>query len=172
MKVILIDVISKLGKIGDVVEVKNGYARNFLIPNKKAICFTEENYKLYEAEKKYYEQENFKKLEVANKVKLALNGKNIVVIENASDDGRLYGSVNSTLISSKINDMIGEKLVDKSSLFMSKPIKETGVYDITLSLHNDLSFNVKLVVTRSESEAHALLNPKKSKSKKNESESS
>lgn len=166
MKVILIDVLPKLGKIGDVVVVKNGYAKNFLIPNKKAICYTNDNYKTFEAKKNHFEQESAKKLDVANKVKSALEGKNIIIIENASDDGRLYGSVNSAVICSKINEVIGEKLVEKSSIFLSKPIKEVGIYDLKLALHSESVFVIKLVVSRSDSEAHALLNPsKKSKSK-------
>jgi len=166
MKVILIDVLPKLGKIGDVVVVKNGYAKNFLIPNKKAICFTNDNYKTFEAKKNHFELESAKKLDISNKVKSALEGKDIVIIENASDDGRLYGSVNSSVISSKINEAVGEKLVEKSSIFLNKPIKEVGIYDIKLVLHSESAFVIKLVVSRSDSEAQALLNPsKKSKSK-------
>jgi len=161
MKVILIDVLPKLGKIGDVVVVKNGYAKNFLIPNKKAICFTNDNYKTFEAKKNHFELESAKKLDISNKVK-----SDIVIIENASDDGRLYGSVNSSVISSKINEAVGEKLVEKSSIFLNKPIKEVGIYDIKLVLHSESAFVIKLVVSRSDSEAQALLNPsKKSKSK-------
>jgi len=172
MKVILIDALPKLGKIGDIVVVKNGYAKNFLIPNKKAICFTEENYKAFEGKKHEFEQESVKRLEGASKIKALTEGKNIIIIENASDDGRLYGSVNSSLIASKINELIGEKLVEKSAIFLNKPIKETGIYEAKLALHSDLAISVKLVVSRSESEAQALLNPKKPAKAKEESESS
>ncbi len=172
MKVILIDALPKLGKIGDIVVVKNGYAKNFLIPNKKAICFTEENYKAFEGKKHEFEQESVKRLEGASKIKALTEGKNIIIIENASDDGRLYGSVNSSLIASKINELIGEKLVEKSAIFLNKPIKEIGIYEAKLALHSDLAISVKLVVSRSESEAQALLNPKKPAKAKEESESS
>lgn len=172
MKVILIDALPKLGKIGDVVVVKNGYAKNFLIPNKKAICFSEENYKAFEGKKHEFEQESVKRLEGASKIKALTEGKNIIIIENASDDGRLYGSVNSSLIASKINELIGEKLVVKSSIFLNKPIKETGIYEAKLAIHSDLSITVKLVVSRSESEAQALLNPKKPAKAKEENETS
>lgn len=172
MKVILIDALPKLGKIGDVVVVKNGYAKNFLIPNKKAICFTEENYKSFESKKHEFEQESIARLEGASKIKALTEGKNIIIIENASDDGRLYGSVNSSLIASKINELIGEKLVEKSAIFLNKPIKETGIYEVKLALHSELSISVKLVVSRTESEAQALLNPKKPAKAKEESESS
>lgn len=171
MKVILIEALPKLGKIGDVVVVKNGYAKNYLIPNKKAICYNVENYKSFEAKKSHFEQESAIKLEIGNKAKSLLEGKNIIIIENASDDGRLYGSVNSTVISSKINEVIGEKLVDKSAIFLTKPIKEVGIFDLKLALHNELSFVIKLVVSRSDSEANALLNPpKKSKVKDKEND--
>ena len=172
MKVILIDALPKLGKIGDVVVVKNGYAKNFLIPNKKAICFTEENYKSFESKKHEFEQGSIARLEGASKIKALTEGKNMIIIENASDDGRLYGSVNSSLIASKINELIGEKLVEKSAIFLNKPIKETGIYEAKLALHSELSISVKLVVSRTESEAQALLNPKKPAKAKEESESS
>jgi len=166
MKVILIDNLPKLGKIGDTVVVKNGFAKNFLIPNKKAICFTEENYKSFAEKKSQYEQSNIHKLEFANKVKGLVEGKSIIIIENASDDGRLYGSVNSSLIANKINDSIAEKLIEKSSIYLSKPIKETGIFNAKIALHNEVDINIKLVVSRSDSEAQALLNPvKKSKFK-------
>ena len=172
MKVILIDVLPKLGKIGDVIVVKNGYAKNFLIPNKKAICFSDENYKAFEGKKHEFEQESVKKLEGASKIKALTEGKNVIIIENASDDGRLYGSVNSSLIANKINELIGEKLVAKSAIFLNKPIKEVGVYEAKLAIHSDLAIAVKLVVSRSESEALALLNPKKPAKAKEESETS
>jgi large subunit ribosomal protein L9 len=172
MKVILIDALPKLGKIGDVVVVKNGYAKNFLIPNKKAICFTEENYKSFESKKHEFEQGSIARLEGASKIKALTEGKNIIIIENASDDGRLYGSVNSSLIASKINELIGEKLVEKSAIFLNKPIKETGIYEAKLALHSELSISVKLVVSRTESEAQALLNPKKPAKAKEEYEHS
>ncbi len=172
MKVILIDALPKLGKIGDVIVVKNGYAKNFLIPNKKAICFTEENYKSFESKKHEFEQGSIARLEGASKIKALTEGKNIIIIENASDDGRLYGSVNSSLIASKINELIGEKLVEKSAIFLNKPIKEIGIYEAKLALHSELSISVKLVVSRTESEAQALLNPKKPAKAKEESESS
>ena len=172
MKVILIDALPKLGKIGDVVVVKNGYAKNFLIPNKKAICFSDENYKAFEGKKHEFEQESIKKLEGASKIKALTEGKNVIIIENASDDGRLYGSVNSSLIANKINELIGEKLVAKSAIFLNKPIKETGIYEAKLAIHSDLAITVKLVVSRSESEAQALLNPKKPAKAKEDSETS
>ncbi|MBP7709777.1 MAG: 50S ribosomal protein L9 [Rickettsiales bacterium] len=157
MKIILISTISNLGKIGDVVEVKNGYAKNFLIPNKKAICFTANSYKIFESRKQEFEQENQKNLEGAAKVKQSINGKDVVIIKNASDDGRLYGSVSSADIAAKVNEIIGAKNVSRADIFLKKPIKEIGVYQVRLAPHSEVSFEVRLIVTRSESEIEALL---------------
>ena len=166
MKIILISAVSKLGKIGDIVEVTNGYAKNFLIPSKKAICFTSANYKVFEAKKAEFEQAHINNLDSASKVKAKVAGKDLVIIENASDDGRLYGSVSSSVIAAKINEMLGEKLVSRADVFLKKPIKEIGVYVVKLNPHSDISFDVRAIVTRSESEIEALLRG----GKKNKSE--
>lgn len=165
MKVILITAVSSLGKIGDVVEVKNGYAKNFLIPSKKAICFTPNNNKIFETRKHEFEQANLKNLDVAGKVKAKIAGKDVVIIENASDDGRLYGSVSSAIIAAKINEIIAEKLVSRADIFLKKPIKEIGVYEVRINLHSESVFDVRLIVTRSESEIEALLKADKKGSK-------
>jgi large subunit ribosomal protein L9 len=161
MKIILIDSLTKLGKIGDIVEVKNGYGKNYLIPSKKAIHYSVNNYKTFEEKKHEFEAKSSDKLNRANNTKSLLDNKNIIIIENASDDGRLYGSVNSSAIVNKINEVLGSKIVDKSELNLSKPIKEIGIYSAKLNLHSDLSIDIKLVVSRSDSEALAMLNPKK-----------
>ena len=170
MKIILISAVSNLGRIGDVVEVKNGYAKNFLIPNKKAICFTVNNSKIFESRKHEFEQENIKNLDGAAKVKAQIEGKDIIIIENASDDGRLYGSVSSAVIAAKINEIIGEKNVSRADIFLIKPIKEIGVYDVKLNLHSELAFSVRLIVTRSESEIEALIKASKKGNKSSEVE--
>jgi len=165
MKVILTARVSNLGQIGDIVEVKNGYAKNFLIPNKKAICQTVNNQKLFDSRKAEFEKANENALSLANQVKNKIFGNNIVIIENASDDGRLYGSVSSTVIAMKINEFLKEKIVEKTSIFLSKPIKDIGVYSVKIDLHSDVVFNLKLVVSRSESEVDALIKAEE-KSKK------
>lgn len=161
MKIILISAVSNLGKIGEVVEVKNGYAKNFLIPNKKAICFTVNNYKIFESKKHEFEQENQKNLEGASSVKDKIAGKDVIIIENASDDGRLYGSVNSAIIATKINEIVGGKFISRTDIFLKKPIKEIGIYSIKLTPHSEVSFDVRLIVSRSESEIAALLKAEK-----------
>jgi len=171
MKVILTESVNKLGKIGDVIAVKDGYAKNFLIPKKKAICYSENNYRVFESKKTDYEKLNLNNLESANKVKEKVNGKNIVIIQNASDDGRLYGSVNSNVIANRINEVIAEKLVSRSEVFLKKPIKEIGVYDVKLGLHSDVEIVLKLAVSRTESEAEILFNPELKKAKAQQAKS-
>lgn len=169
MKIILTSDVSKLGKIGDIIAVANGYAKNFLIPSGKAICYTPANYKVFESKKAEFEQANLKNLDSASKAKAKVAGKDLIIIENASDDGRLYGSVSSSLIAARINELLGEKLVSRTDIFLAKPIKEIGVYQVKLNLHSDVSFEVRAIVTRSESEVEALLRGgKKDKETKSE----
>lgn len=168
MKIILTAAVSKLGKIGDVVEVKNGYAKNFLIPSKKAICFTANNYKIFESKKQEFEAQNNDDFAAATKIKDSLAGKDVIIIENASDDGRLYGSVNSSTIASKINDVLKQKSVARGNIFLKKPIKDIGIYEIGVVLHSDVEISVRLIVTRSESEVEALLKAERKSEKKSE----
>ena len=157
MQVILISK-TNLGNIGDVVTVKNGYARNFLIPRKKAICYNAANYKSFEEKKKQFEAENKNNVEVANKIKDNINNKDIIVIENASDDGRLYGSVNTTVIAAKINKFLDKgQSISRSNIVLSKPIKEVGVYIIKIDLHSEVVFDLRLIVSRNQSEVQSLI---------------
>ncbi len=174
MKIILIAAVSNLGRIGDVIEVKNGYAKNFLIPNKLAISFSENNFKIFESRKQEFEKANEHSLDSASKVKAKIAGKDIIIIENASDDGRLYGSVTSAVIAARINEVYGEKAINRNNIFLKKPIKEIGIYEVKVAPHSDIEFNIRLAVSRSESEAESLLkgedkNQKKS-AKKEEKE--
>jgi len=170
MKIILIAAVSNLGKIGDVVEVKNGYAKNFLIPNKRAICFTTNNYKIFETKKHEFEQANLQNFGVAGQVKEKIAGKDVIIIQNASDDGRLYGSVNSSTIAARLNEIVGQKAISRTDIFLKKPIKEIGIYEIKLTPHSEVSFDVRLIVSRSESEIAALLKAEKKNSKSSEKE--
>ncbi len=157
MKVILTERVSNLGQIGELVEVKSGYAKNFLIPSKKAIAFTPNSQKLFEAKRSEFEAANQGKFAAATQIKAKLAGKDIIVIESASDDGRLYGSVTSASIAAKINEIVGSKAIARANVFLRKPIKELGVYPINLDLHSDVVLDVRVIVTRSESEIEALL---------------
>lgn len=170
MKIILIAAVSNLGKIGDVVEVKNGYAKNFLVPSKKAICFTTGNYKIFESKRKEFEQQDQSAFGIATQIKEQITGKDVIIIENASDDGRLYGSVTSLDIAAKINAVIGQKAVSRANIFLKKPIKEIGIYEVKLDLHNSVEINARLIVTRSESEIQALLKAEKKNQKSDQPE--
>jgi large subunit ribosomal protein L9 len=170
MKVILISKIANLGNIGEIVVVKNGYGKNFLIPNKKAILYSASNYKLFESKRKEFEAENAKNLSISEKIKEQIIGKDIIIIENASDDGRLYGSVTTAVIASKINEILGQKALNRANIFLIKPIKEIGLYDVRLNLHSDVDAKVRVIVTRSESEIEILLNDQKKKSEVAEEE--
>ncbi len=171
MKIILISTVSNLGRIGDVVEVKSGYAKNFLIPSKKAICFTENSYKIFESKKQEFEQLNKSNLESAGKLQRSLLGKDIIIIKSASDDGRLYGSVTSSDIAAKVNEISGSKDISRSDIFLKKPIKEIGLYQVTVSPHSEVNCEVRLIVSRSESEIKALLEAEKKSNKKSEANS-
>lgn len=151
MKVILISN-STAGKVGDIVEVKDGYARNFLIPTKKAIHYSKANYASFEEKKKEFEAKNAKDQANATETKKLINNKEIIIIENASDDGRLYGAVNSVAILAKITEISKDLNISKSDIILEKPIKDTGVYDVTVNLYVDITATLKLVVARNESE--------------------
>lgn len=168
MKIILISTVANLGRIGDVVEVKSGYAKNFLIPSKKAICFTENSFKIFESKKQEFEKINQSNLESAGKLQRSLLGKDIIIIKSASDDGRLYGSVTSSDIAAKVNEIAGSKNISRSDIFLKKPIKEIGLYQVTVSPHSEVSCEVRLIVSRSESEISALLAAEKKANKKSE----
>lgn len=161
MKIILTAAVSNLGKVGDIVEVKNGYAKNFLIPNKKAICATSNNSKIFESKRQEFEQANDKDLSIAESVREKISGKDVIIIENASDDGRLYGSVNSSVIATKINDIVKSKAASRVNVFLKKPIKDIGVYSVKLSLHSEVVIDLRLIVARSESEVAVLLKAEK-----------
>lgn len=156
MQIILTTTISGLGKLGDIVEVKNGFAKNFLIPNKKAISYNKNNYKLFEAQKEHFEKENQNNIDVANSVKNQIAGSEVIIIENASDDGRLYGSVTSATIAAKINESLKEASLNRNNVILAKPIKDIGLYDVIIEPYSEIKFSVSLIVTRSESEIESL----------------
>ena len=152
MKVILIAKVKNFGDVGNIVKVKDGFARNFLIPRKLAICYNDANYKIFAEQKYQFEEENIKNKNGAAKIKDEISNKDIVIIGNASDDGRLYGSVNGNIIAGKINEILNKKLVSRTNISLKKPIKEIGVYNVTVNLYADISVELRLIIARSESE--------------------
>ncbi len=172
MLVILTANVVNIGKIGEMVEVANGYAKNYLIPRKLAIHCNDNNKKIFEAKKKEFETENQKLIDHSQSIKGKLLGKNIVIIESASDDGRLYGSVSSIKIVNSISSLIKEDSIDRSAIRLRKPIKEIGVYEVEIAIHSESVFNILVVVTRSESETDQLLKAYRKNQNKDKSTSS
>jgi large subunit ribosomal protein L9 len=157
MKVILISRVAKLGVVGDILNVKDGYGKNFLIPQKKAIFYSTANYKVFEEKRQHFEAENKEYFDAAKINKIKLDGKNIIIIENASDDGRLYGSITTATIANKINEIVGDKSVSRIDISLKHPIKELGVFDVKVDLYSDVLAQINIVVSRSESESETMI---------------
>ena len=156
MKVILTEKITKLGNIGDTVEVKTGYARNYLLPNNKAMRFTKENIALFEAKKAELvaRHENAKKA-AESKVDAVKNAK-LHMIRQAGDTGQLYGSVSSRDIARELKQVAGVN-VESSQILLGSPIKSVGVFDTKNALHPDVVVDVKIYVAQSQDEIEALV---------------
>lgn len=157
MKIILISKVANHGNIGDIIEVKNGYAKNFLIPKNKAIFYSKENYKIFDEQKSDFEIKNNDLISKSIDIQKLIEGKDISIIENASDDGRLYGAVNTTLIAKKINEIDKTIKLSKSNILLEKPIKNTGIYTIKVILTGDVEVKLRAIVSRNESEIIALI---------------
>ena len=157
MKVILISKFANLGNVGDVINVKDGYGKNFLIPQKKAIFYSNTNYKIFEVKKEQFEVENQENISVAQKNKEKIDGKTITMIENASDDGKLYGSITTTVLTNNINKILGKNTISRSNIILRHTIKDIGIHNIKVNLYSDVIADVKIIVARSESEAKYIL---------------
>jgi len=165
MKVILTAKVRNLGNVGDVVEVRNGYGRNFLIPEGQAIVYSVSNYKIFEQQKQKFEEENEKRKATALENQKKIENKKIVLIESASEDGKLYGSVSTTKLATKINNVLGKDTVKKAQLIIKQPIKNTGEYLVTLALHPEVMFDVVVIVATSDAEATTIMKKKTEKAK-------
>ena len=151
MDIILLERVEKLGAIGDVVTVKDGYARNFLLPNKKALRANEANRKVFEANRSKIESDNASRRDEAQKASGSVEGKQIVLIRAASQTGQLYGSVSVKDIVDGLNAQ--DAKVSKSMIVLERPIKTLGVFDVKVVLHPEVSVNVQVNVARSDDEA-------------------
>ena len=151
MDIILLQRIEKLGTIGDVVTVKDGYARNFLLPQKKALRANEANKKVFEANRERLEQENAERRADAEKAGTKVDGVEIVLIRAASNTGQLYGSVNVRDIVNGLAEKGHE--IDKKQVIMGNPIKTIGMHDVRVDLHPEVSVTIKANVARSDDEA-------------------
>ena len=151
MDIILLQRIEKLGSIGDVVTVKDGYARNFLLPQKKALRANEANKKVFEANRDRLEKENAERRTEAEKAGEKVDGVEIVLIRAASNTGQLYGSVNVRDIAAALADKGHD--IDKKQVIMGDPIKAIGMHEVRIDLHPEVSVNIKANVARSDDEA-------------------
>lgn len=151
MEVILLERVEKLGQIGDVVTVKNGFARNYLLPNKKALRANEANKKVFEANRAKIEADNASKRSDAEKASKDVDGKTVQLIRQASNTGQLYGSVSARDI---VEALEGEGAkVAKSQVVLKAPIKAIGMHEVKVALHPEVSVTVKVNVARSPEEA-------------------
>jgi large subunit ribosomal protein L9 len=151
MEVILLERVEKLGTIGDVVKVKNGFARNYLLPNKKALRANDANKKLFEANRARIEEENASKRSDAEKASKGVDGKTVQLIRQASNTGQLYGSVSARDIVDALEG-VGAK-VTKSQVVLDRPIKTIGMHEVKIALHPEVAVTVKVNVARSPEEA-------------------
>ena len=151
MQVILLERIHKLGQMGDVVTVKDGYARNFLLPQHKALRATKENREKFETQRVHLEAHNLELKKEAQSVGEKLAGKAFIAIRQAGDTGQLYGSVSSRDIAEAVTE--GGFKVDRNQIVLAAPIKALGVHPVTIQLHPEVAVNVTLNVARSADEA-------------------
>ena len=151
MEVILLEHINKLGKMGDKVTVKNGYARNYILPSKKALRTTEANLAVYEKQKAELEAHNKALCENATKQAADLEGFKVVLIRQAAETGQLYGSVNISDIASAMKE--AGKNVERRFISLERPIKDLGIYRVKINLHPEVSQEILVNVARTEDEA-------------------
>ena len=151
MQVILLERIEKLGAIGDVVKVKNGYARNFLLPRGKALRANESNRKVFEANRERIEAQNAERRSDAEKDAKKVDGAKIQLIRQASNTGQLYGSVSARDLAEALE--AGGHKVAKNQIVLDRPIKAIGMQDVKIALHPEVSVTISVNVARSPEEA-------------------
>jgi large subunit ribosomal protein L9 len=151
MQVILLERVAKLGQMGDVVTVKPGYARNFLLPQGKALRASEANIRSFEAQKAQLEARNLETRAEARRLAETLDGQTFVVIRSASDGGALYGSVTTRDVADAAT--AGGFSVDKRQVILNAPIKDLGIHDVTVRLHPEVDATIHVNVARSPEEA-------------------
>lgn len=151
MQVILLERVAKLGQMGDVVDVKQGYARNFLLPKGKAMRASDDNIKSFENQKAHLEAQNLETKKEADAMAVKLDGQTFMVIRSASDAGALYGSVTTR----DAADAAAENgfTVDRKQITLQRPIKYLGLHSLTVTLHPEVEAEIVLNVARSAEEA-------------------
>ena len=155
MEVILLERIEKLGQMGDVVKVKDGFARNYLLPQKKALRASENNLEYFEKEKVQLEAINLEQKQEAEKILDKLDNFNLIIIRQAGETGQLYGSVSNNDIKNSLDD--NGFIVEKNQIKLDKPIKTLGIHNVVIKLHPEVQATIALIVSRTDSEAKSLL---------------
>lgn len=149
MEIILLERIEKLGAMGDVVNVKPGFARNFLLPQEKALRATKANLARFEAEREYLEARNAENREKAVEAGQGVDGSDVIIIRNAGDTGQLYGSVSARDIAEELES----KGVKRNMVVLEQPIKALGIHDVKVRLHPEVTVSVTVNVARTKDEA-------------------
>lgn len=151
MEVILLERIEKLGQMGDIVTVKPGYARNFLLPQKKALRASEESKSHFEAQRTQLEAENLERRKDAEAVAGKLGELDISLIRQAGDNGQLYGSVSGRDLADAVSE--AGVTVSRGQVMLDRPIKELGLHPVRISLHPEVQIEVSVNVARTDDEA-------------------
>ena len=147
MEVILIENIEKLGKVGDVVKVKDGYARNYLIPKKKVLRANKENLKVFDEKKSVIEAEEKKRKEKSEEIAKKIKDLEIIIIRNAAENGQLYGSVTSKDIVKEILLLNKIELLNEQ-INLKKTLKSIGVHEVEISVYTDLKIKILVIVAK------------------------
>ena len=151
LQVILLERVENLGQMGDVVKVKLGYARNFLLPHKKALRATKDNVSYFESRRAHLEADNLKRKSEAEAVAGKMDKARVSVVRQAGESGQLYGSVSTRDVADAVSE--GGFTIDRRQVVLDKPIKTLGVHETTIALHPEVSVTVKLNIARSADEA-------------------
>ncbi len=151
MQVILLERIGRLGQMGDVVKVRPGFARNFLLPQGKALRATKENMSRFESDRSQLEANNLQRKQEAEAVAKKLNGLRFVILRQAGDSGQLYGSVSTRDIADAVT--AGGFTIDRAQVLLDRPIKTLGFHDVRVGLHPEVEIKVAVNVARTEEEA-------------------
>ena len=155
MEVILLERIEKLGQMGDIVKVKDGFARNFLLPQKKALRASEDNLAYFEKERVTLEANNLKQKQEAEVILEKLDNFNLIIIRQAGETGQLYGSVNTNDIKNALDK--NGFIVEKNQIKLDRPIKELGVHNVSVKLHPEVQAMISVIVSRTDAEAETLI---------------
>lgn len=151
MQVVLLERVEKLGQMGDVVKVKDGFARNFLLPRKKALRATKANIERFEGQRAQLEARNLELKKEAEQVHAKVNGQSFIVLRQAGETGILYGSVSTRDIANAMTD--GGFSTARNQVVLDKPIKTIGLHDVRVVLHPEVSATISINVARTAEEA-------------------